>query len=72
MGTPVSIIVIDTHYSPCKGSNFAEPDEQALVYLALWRYEDSAEQQYQPAYREHRCCNQLHIQIHVARAILVH
>ena len=53
----VPIGVIYSEQSPCKGSNFAEPDEQALVYLALWCYEDSAEQQYQPAYREHRRCN---------------
>ena len=41
---PVAVGVVYTEEGTCKGCNFAEADEEGLMDLAVWRYEDSTEQ----------------------------
>ena len=41
----VLVRVVDSEEGTCKGCNFAEADEQRLMDLALWLYEDTAEEE---------------------------
>ena len=60
----VFIGVVYPKQGSCKGCNFTKPNQQTLMDLALWRYEDPAEQQHQPTYRKHRRCKQLYVRFH--------
>ncbi len=61
---PVFVRVINSKQGSCKGGNFAKPDEQTLVDLTLWRYEDPAKQQHQPTNGHHRRRYQLYVRFH--------
>ena len=60
----VFICVVDTKQGSCKGCNLAKPDEQTLMDLTLWRYEDPAKQQHKPTEGHYRRCYQLNVRSH--------
>ncbi|MBQ7439420.1 MAG: hypothetical protein IJV28_05560 [Paludibacteraceae bacterium] len=51
---PIPIGIIYAKQGSCKGCNLAKPDEQTLMNLTLWLYENPAEQQHQSTDRQHR------------------
>ena len=54
MLVPIFIGVVYPEQGSCKGCNLAKPDEQRLMNLTMWLYEDPAEQQHQPSDRQNR------------------
>ena len=49
-------MIVDAHEATGEGHYFAESDEKGFVDLPHWGDIDSAEEHYQPAYREGGCC----------------
>ncbi len=60
----VFVRVINSKQGSCKGCNLAKTDEQTLMDLTLWRYEDPAKQQHQPTNGHHRRRYQLYVRFH--------
>ena len=50
----IFIGVVYPEQGSCKGCNLAKSNEQRLMNLTLWFYEDPAEQQHQPSDSQHR------------------
>ena len=65
------IDIVYTEEGTCKGCNFAEANEEGLMDLALWLYEDAAEEEDKAAKGESSGSYQLQIEFHKGRVFLL-
>jgi hypothetical protein len=58
---PTLVVIINSHEATGEGHYFAECDEKGFMDLSLGVDEDTAEEEYKPAYREGGCCEELNV-----------